>query len=308
MEGIFEAQVGVIEAKTGYIGGEKESANYETVSTGKTLHREGIQVMYNPEIISFSTLVELFWTQIDPTDSEGQFADKWLQYTTAIYYSTQEEKAIIEKSKIDLENAKKFEKEIATQILPVSEFFEAEEEHQNYYKNSSFRYNLYKKWSGRSAFIESNWESRIQELSYTKEADLKKKLSPLQYKVTQEAATEPPFQNEYWENDEEGIYVDIVDGTPLFSSQDKYDAGCGWPSFTQPINGEKVKEFNDYTLSIPRVEVRSSGADSHLWHVFNDGPNDTWWLRYCINSASLKFIPLADLEEEWYGEYVKLFQ
>lgn len=308
MEGIFEAQVGVIEAKTGYIGGEKESANYEAVSTGKTLHREGIQVIYNPEIISFSTLVELFWTQIDPTDSEGQFADKWFQYTTAIYYSNQEEKAIIEKSKIYLENSAKFEKEVATQILPVSEFFEAEEEHQNYYKNSSFRYNLYKEWSGRSAFIESNWDSRIQELSHTKETDLKKKLSPLQYKVTQEAATEPPFRNEYWENDEEGIYVDIVDGTPLFSSQDKYDAGCGWPSFTQPINGEKVKEFNDYTLSIPRVEVRSSGADSHLWHVFNDGPSDTWWLRYCINSASLKFIPLTDLKEEWYGGYVKLFQ
>lgn len=188
MEGIFEAQEGVQEAKVGYIGGSPETANYPSVSSGNTKHREAVQVIYDPQKISYETLVELFWTQIDPTDPDGQFADKGFQYTTALYYANEEEKAVAERSKQNLEASKKFEKAIATLILPQSEFYEAESYHQDYYKKSSFRYNLYKRGSGREGFIDENWKDRIAELSqetYSDEA-LKERLTPLQYKVTQE--------------------------------------------------------------------------------------------------------------------------
>lgn len=188
MEGIFEGQDGVFEAVSGYIGGSAESANYTAVSRGTSKHREAVQVQYNPEKISYETLVELYWTQIDPTDPEGQFADKGFQYTTAIYYADEAEKLIAETSKKTLASSGKFEKPIVTLILPQSEFYPAESYHQDYYKKSSFRYNLYKRGSGREGFIDENWKDRIAELSeatYSEEA-LKEKLTPLQYKVTQE--------------------------------------------------------------------------------------------------------------------------
>jgi len=138
--------------------------------------------------------------------------------------------------------------------------------------------------------------------------ELKKKLTPIQYKVTQENATERPFYNEYWDHEEEGIYVDVVTGEPLFSSKDKYDAGCGWPSFTKPIDKEFVKEKLDLSHGMVRTEVRSKYGDSHLGHVFTDGPKDKGGLRYCINSAALRFIKKEDMEKEGYGEYLKLFE
>lgn len=309
MEGIFEGQEGVIEARTGYIGGTPDTANYSDVSTGTTKHREGVEVFYNPEKISYAKLVELFWTQIDPTDAEGQFADKGYQYTTAIYYSDAVEKEIAEKSKDTLEESAKFESEIATLILPTTEFYEAEAYHQDYYKNAATRYNQYAAGSGRKWFIEENWKDRITELSgntYTEE-ELRARLTPLQYKVTQEDATEKPFTNEYWDNHEDGIYVDIVDGTPLFSSLDKFESGTGWPSFTKPIDDAFIDEQTDTKFFMTRTEVRSAGSDSHLGHLFDDGPKDKWGLRYCLNSAALKFIPVDELEEEGYGEYMKLF-
>ena len=137
--------------------------------------------------------------------------------------------------------------------------------------------------------------------------DLKQKLTPMQYKVTQENGTEPPFQNEYDAHFDDGIYVDIVSGKPLFSSKDKYDAGCGWPSFTQPIEDMEVTEHFDTSYGMRRTEVRSKTADSHLGHVFPDGPREAGGLRYCINSAALRFVPKDKLEEEGYGNYLKLF-
>ena len=310
MEGIFEWQEGVVEARTGYIGGTLETANYEDVSTGTTKHREGIVVIYNPEKISYEKLVELFWTQIDPTDPEGQFADKGYQYTTAIYYSDDMEKEIAERSKETLEESGKFDRAIATLILPAAEFYDAEEYHQDYYKKAATRYQQYAAWSGRKGFIEENWKDRIAQLSQKtySEEELKSRLTPLQYKVTQEDATEKPFENEYWNNHEDGIYVDIIDGTPLYSSRDKFDSGTGWPSFSKPIDTAFIETETDTKLFMTRTEARSASSDAHLGHIFNDGPKEAGGMRHCINSAALRFVPLDELDDEGYGAYKKLFE
>ena len=160
---------------------------------------------------------------------------------------------------------------------------------------------MYRRGSGRDRFIKENWKD------IGRDEELKKRLTPIQYEVTQNDATEPPFRNEFWNHTEEGIYVDIVSGEPLFSSRDKYDAGCGWPSFTKPINKEEVEENMDVSHNMVRTEVRSKTANSHLGHVFEDGPTEAGGLRYCINSAALRFVPKDKLEEEGYGEYVALF-
>lgn len=321
MEGIFEAQDGVSAAISGYIGGTSDTANYRDVSSWNTLHREGVQVVYDPDKISYDTLVELFWTQIDPTDEGGQFADRWYHYTTAIYYDGNEEKQIAESSKKSLEDSWKFEIGIATKILEVEPFYPAEDYHQDYYKKSALRYNLYKKGSGRGSFIDENWKKRIDELSNSgantlwaqleatyNDDELKKRLTPLQYEVTQKDGTEPPFKNEYWDNKEPGIYVDVVDGTPLYSSLDKFDSGTGWPSFTKPINEESLTTTTDTRFFMTRTEVRSASSDAHLGHIFNDAPAELWGIRHCINSASLRFVPVDELEDEWYEEYIEMFE
>lgn len=304
MEWIFEAQNWVSEVIAWYTWWQEKTANYDQVSTGKTDHREAVKVVYDPDSISYAQLVELFWTQIDPSDDGGQFADRGYQYTTCIYYGDEDEKNIACESKKSLEESGKFQY-IATAIEPRSDFYRAEKYHQDYYKKSPFRYGLYKRWSGREAFIEENWRDKIQELSWEKLEDI---LTPLQYEVTQNGGTERAFDNEYWDNREDGIYVDIIDGTPLFSSLDKYDSWSGWPSFTKPIDREQIIEEDDNTHGMSRVEVRSNQSDSHLWHVFTDGPEQQWWFRYCINSAALRFIPYELLEQKGYGEYKKLFE
>ena len=309
MEGIFEAQQWVIEARVWYIGGAKETANYTAVSSGNTKHREWVRVTYDPNEIDFATLLELFWTQIDPTDPDGQFADRGYHYTTAIYYDGDEEKMFAQISKDKLQNSWKFETDIATLILPLTEFFEAESYHQDYYKKSALRYKLYKKWSGREDFIEQNWKDRITEINeqtYSEDA-LRARLTPLQYEVTQNDATERAFDNEYWDNKDQGIYVDIIDGTALYSSLNKYDSGTGWPSFSRAIDDDVITRHVDTRLFRERIEARSSSSDAHLWHIFNDGPIEQGGKRHCLNSASLRFVPLESLEEEGYGEYLELF-
>ncbi len=305
MEGIFEAQNGVFESISGYAWGTKEDANYDTVSAWGTQHREAVEVSYDPKVIDYKKLVDLYLTQIDPTQSDGQFADKGYRYTTAILYKNLDEKKIAERALLDLTNSRKFDKPIAVKVEPWVNFFKAEEYHQDYYKKSAFRYNLYKEWSGRWAYIKKTWG---KELSSLTSDDLKSQLTPLQYSVTQKDGTEPPFNNTYWDNHKDGIYVDIVDGTPLFSSRDKYDSGTGWPSFTKPISTGFITTKEDNNLFSSRTEVRSQKANSHLGHVFTDGPSDRGGLRYCMNSAALKFIPKEYLEKEWYSEYVSLFQ
>lgn len=414
MEWIFEAQKWVKEAIVWYAWWDENTANYEDVSNWDTKHKEAVKIVYDPKTISYDTLVSLFWTQIDPTNPKWQFADIWPQYETAIYYQNDEEKSIAEKSKNKLEESKKFNKKIATLILPLTTFFKAEEYHQDYYKKSALKYSLYKKWSWREWFIkDQNWDleeinknneksiqkninykdydenllkshtwrillffhadwcstckslekqiyenkmpddllilkvdfdtrkdltgkytilsqssfvqidsewnaykrilwisdlNKVFEKLLSKKETLKEKLSPLEFSVTQMWWTEKPFDNAYWDNHTDWIYVDIVDSTPLFSSTDKFDSWTWWPSFSKPIDDNLIQEKEDNKFLSQRTELTSKNSESHLWHIFNDWPEELWWMRYCINSAALKFIPLSDMEKNWYWKYLFLFE
>lgn len=298
----FDEQPGIISIISGYTGGHTKNPTYEEVSTNTTGHFEAVQITYDPDVFPYERLVELFWQQIDPTDPGGQFNDRGESYQTAIFYHNEEQKQIAEESKQKLDASGKFKKPIVTDILPAKTFYPAEEAHQDYYKKNRFHYQLYKKGSGREDFIKNNWKPK-----FSKE-ELKKKLTPIQYHVTQEDGTERPFDNEYHDQKEEGIYVDIVSNEPLFSTTDQYDAGCGWPSFTKPINKNELDENLDTSHGMRRIEIRSKTADSHLGHVFDDGPTETGGVRYCINSAALRFIPKDKLEQEGYPQYKNLFE
>jgi peptide methionine sulfoxide reductase msrA/msrB len=296
--------------------------SYEQVSAGGTGHVEAVQVKFDASKVSYRQLLDIFWKHVDPTDPGGQFVDRGDQYRSVIFYHDEEQKRLAEESKRELQRSGRFQKPVATEILPLGTFYRAEDYHQDYHERNPIRYKLYRLNSGRDQFLSKTWgknmeqpgrqsmvdEGALESARYVKPSDeeIRKRLSPLQYKVTQHEGTEPPFNNEYWNNKEEGIYVDIVSGEPLFSSLDKYDSGTGWPSFTKPLEPQNIVEKQDHSLFMRRTEVRSKHGDSHLGHVFPDGPPPTG-LRFCMNSASLRFVPKESLEKEGYGAYSRLF-
>jgi peptide methionine sulfoxide reductase msrA/msrB len=318
VEADFEKTPGVAEAVSGYIGPKGKAPSYAEVSSGKSGFVEAVKVVYDPALVSYSQLVNAFWRMVDPTDSGGQFADRGPQYAPALYYETDAQKDTALEAKKLLEEAKLFERPVAVKVEKLEAFFPAEDYHQDYAKLNPLRYRLYRWNSGRGPFLEKTWKDKESiklapapensQEAWQKPSDvqLRRTLSPMQYQVTQKDGTEPPFNNAYWDIKEPGIFVDIVSGEPLFASVHKYDSKTGWPSFYKPLEPDNIVEKQDRKLFTTRTEVRSRLADSHLGHVFTDGPPPTG-LRYCINSAALRFVPKESLEDEGYGKYLGLF-
>jgi len=314
MEAPFEKVEGVYGAVSGYAGGNVENPTYHDVGRGITGHTETVQVFFDPARISYDEILEVFWRQIDPTDADGQFVDRGNQYRPEIFVSSPEQRAIAERSRQALADSGRFKKAIVVPITDLDVFYSAEDYHQDFYKKDPARYHSYRNGSGRDQFLERAWgkDRTVKPAPATgfkkpSAEELREQLTPMQFRVTQQEGTEPPFNNEYHDNKRAGIYVDIVSGEVLFSSRDKFDSGTGWPSFTRPLLAENVSTDVDYKLGAPRTEIRSTGADSHLGHVFEDGPDRTG-LRYCVNSAALRFIPLEQMESAGYGKFVASVQ
>ena len=306
---------GVENTEVGYANSVVPNPTYREVCTGKTGAAETVKVVYDANEISLPFLLSLYYETIDPTSLNKQGNDRGTQYRTGIYYTNPADRPIIEKSLAELQ--REYKKPLAIEVGPLENFYPAEDYHQDYLDKNPGGYCHISPGLFRLArevrdttLLKKKEQESVSSLdrNYTKpsEAELREKLTPLQYEVTQNSATERPYYNEYNKEFRPGIYVDIVTGEPLFLSTDKFESGCGWPAFSKPISDKVLQEFTDTSHGMNRIEVRSSGGDSHLGHVFNDGPKSSGGLRYCINSASLRFVPLADMAKEGYGDLIPL--
>lgn len=321
VEADFQKVQGVLNVVSGYTGGSSQNPTYKNYAEGG--HREVVEVSYDPSLVKYEDLVLYLIKHTNPTDAEGSFYDRGIQYAPAIYYSTEDEKKAAELVVESINKQKIYKDELTVPILLSAKFWPAEDYHQDYSEKNTLKYKYYRRGSGRDAFIKESWGdntgieySRENNINMNKwesfkkpsDSELKKNLTALQYKVTQKEGTEQPFNNEYDSNKESGIYVDIVSGEPLYSSRDKYDSGTGWPSFVKPITRNAVTLHEDRKFFTKRTEVKSTYANSHLGHVFNDGPVGRGGLRYCMNSAALRFVPLEQMEAEGYGEFIELVE
>ena len=295
---------GVISTEVGYANGTLQHApSYEEVCSGNTGFAETVKIVYNPQVVDLKLLLELYFKTIDPTSLNKQGNDVGDQYRTGIYYTDAGVKTTIDEAIAAL--AKNYKKPIVVEVSPLKNFYQAEEYHQDYLDKNPRGY-----CHIPTKLFEVARKANPEPIKFKKptEAELRSRLSKEQYAVTQQNATETPFANEYWDEQREGIYVDITTGEPLFSSLDKFQSGCGWPSFAKPIDKKLIAEKEDKSYHMIRTEVRSKLGDAHLGHVFDDGPKQLGGLRYCINSASLRFIPKEDMQKEGYGEYLVLFK
>lgn len=299
VEKFFSLIPGVKETEVGYANGSTAAPTYEEVCTGGTGHAETVKVVFDPEEVSLPFLLEQYYSIIDPVSVNKQGNDRGVQYRTGIYYTDEKDKPVIEASLKRLQE--QFKQPLAIEAQPLRQFSRAEKYHQRYLDNHPGGYCHIPSFKFQQAA-----QAREAAPAYRKKSDeeLRRTLTPEQFAVTRKNATEPPFRNEYFNNDKPGIYVDITTGEPLFLSTDKFDSGCGWPSFSRPIKEDLIQEKKDLSHGMSRTEVRSATGDTHLGHVFTDGPKDRGGLRYCINSASLKFIPEQDMEAQGYGKYL----
>lgn len=313
LEAYIKQLPGVWDTDVGYANGNKENPSYEEVCRKGTGHAETVNVVYDPSVIDLNTLIRAYFKVVDPTSENQQGNDRGIQYRTGIYYTDETDVNVI-KDAVNAEQ-KKYTKKIKVEVLPLENYSSAEEYHQNYLDKNPGGY-CHIDLNDAESFIEENGlgeqdlSNLINEDNYTipSESELKNKLTEIQYLVTQKGDTERPYTNEYSDNFKKGLYVDVVTGEPLFTSLDKFESGCGWPSFTKPIVSEVITEHKDTAFNMVRTEVRSRVGDTHLGHVFTDGPSDEGGLRYCINSASIRFIPEDRLEEEGYKFLAYLFK
>lgn len=304
---------GVISTEVGYANSNVPNPSYREVCTGRTGAAETVKVTYNPDEVTLPFLLNLYYKTIDPTSLNKQGNDRGTQYRTGIYYTEESEAPVVAESLEALQA--RYNRPLAIEAGPLRNFYPAEDYHQDYLNENPGGYCHINPALFRMAREAKDPDAPVNHKKtsgpvYTKpsEEELREKLTPLQYEVTQNAATERPYLNEYDHEFRPGIYVDIVNGEPLFVSTDKFDSGCGWPAFSKPISEDLIKEVRDTSHGMIRTEVRSAHGDSHLGHVFNDGPRDKGGLRYCINSASLRFIPLADMKAEGYGDLIPLVE
>ncbi|MDR1542014.1 MAG: peptide-methionine (R)-S-oxide reductase MsrB [Clostridiales bacterium] len=285
---------GVTRTEVGYANGATASPTYEQVCAGSG-HAETVRVEYDDGAITLTQLLDLYAEVIDPTSINRQGADIGVQYRTGIYYADEADRALIAGWLALL--GESLTKTVAIELKALENYCAAEECHQNY---------LDKNPGGYCHIGSDKFGCAANALHDLKNAKLRERLTPLQYEVAVGGATEPPFENEYFDTFESGIYVDVISGKPLFASTDKFESGCGWPAFSKPIDDSLVRELYDGSYGRQRTEIRSRDSDTHLGHVFSDGKPELGGLRYCINSASLRFVPKADMEREGYGEYLIL--